>query len=126
MHLRVDGAGEDEGVTEVVAFACGGGRAIADRGDPVARNRHMATLDNAVGQHQRADENRIEISHLATLGRGGAATVARGKPALERRKRIIDQYRHHRDDQAAFEHPGGIVVEEAGNDHLPEGVRRHG
>jgi hypothetical protein len=63
MHLRIDGAGQDQRFAQVVALARGGGRSLADGGDPAAGNRHMTALDDAIGEHQGADKDSIEIGH---------------------------------------------------------------
>src|SRR6185312_14628557 len=50
----------------------------------------------------------------------------RGQHALERCQAVVDQHGKHGDDETTFEHPGGVVVGEAGDDDFAERVRRNG
>src|SRR6185312_8149844 len=66
MDLRVDGAGKDQRLAEIVAVAAGRRRPIADGADLLAGDGDIAAVDYPVGQHYGADEHNIEISHGRT------------------------------------------------------------
>ncbi len=63
MRLRIDGAGQDQGFSQIVALLRGGGGTLTDLHDLAVAHRHMAGLDHALRRNNGSLEHQIEISH---------------------------------------------------------------
>ena len=67
MDLPVDRARQDRPAGEVLDRGRARRRSVADRSDRAAADRHVAALDHAVGKHDVADQDEIEIGHGTTI-----------------------------------------------------------
>jgi hypothetical protein len=67
MDLRIDGAGKDHRVAEVVAVAGSGCVTLADGGNLAIANGDVPALDDAIWEDDDAGEGEIEIAHAVRL-----------------------------------------------------------
>ncbi len=63
MHLRIDGARQDECLAQIVTLPRRRHRALPDKGDLAVADGHVARLHDAIGEHDRTLQNEIEIAH---------------------------------------------------------------
>src|SRR5690554_258717 len=64
MHLRIDGAGQDQRVAQLVTLMGRGRPALANMDDLALAHRHIAILDDEIGEHDGAGQREIEIGHV--------------------------------------------------------------
>ena len=79
MDLPVDRARQDQPAGKVLHRRCARRRAVADPRDLAVAHRDMAALDHALGEHDVANQDEIEIRHGARISQ-----------RLIRRKRILE------------------------------------
>ena len=63
MHLRIDGARQDQRLAQIVALMARRRRALPDMDDLAIAHRDIAALDNEIGQNDGPGKDEIEIGH---------------------------------------------------------------